>query len=95
MLVLSRKIDQSIIIGDNIEVQVTRIDGDVVKLGIQAPRSVSVHRKEVFEAIRQSNKEAASASPSAASILTSLAQKNQGSGPGGGHGKANPRKDTK
>lgn len=88
MLVLSRKTDQSIIIGEDIEVHVTRIDGDVVKLGIQAPRHVSVHRKEVFEAIRQSNKEAASASPSAASVLASYAQKNQGSGPGGGHGRS-------
>ena len=58
MLVLSRKITESIMIGDHIEVKVLGIDGDQVKLGIVAPKSVKVHRSEVFEAIQQQNKAA-------------------------------------
>lgn len=55
MLILSRKKNESIIIGDNIEVMVTDISGDVIKLGISAPRRISVHRKEVYEAIKADN----------------------------------------
>lgn len=58
MLVLSRKKGESIMIGDNIELKVISVDGEQVKLGIVAPRSVKVHRAEVFEAIQQQNKEA-------------------------------------
>jgi len=53
MLVLSRGKDESIIIGDDIEITITDIRGDKVRLGIRAPRSVSVHRKEIYEAIKQ------------------------------------------
>ncbi len=59
MLVLTRKVDESIIIGDNIEVKVVEISGKSVKLGIEAPRELSVHRKEVYEAILRENIEAA------------------------------------
>ncbi len=59
MLVLTRKIDESIIIGDNIEVKVVDISGKSVKIGIEAPRELSVHRKEVYEAILKENIEAA------------------------------------
>ncbi len=52
MLVLSRKRNESILIGDNIEVVVIGIDGDKVRIGIVAPRSVPVHRQEVFDAIQ-------------------------------------------
>lgn len=58
MLVLSRKKTESIMIGDHIEVKVLAVEGDQVKLGIVAPKSVKVHRSEVFEAIQQQNKEA-------------------------------------
>jgi carbon storage regulator len=52
MLVLSRKRDQQIIIGDGIVITVVEIRGDKVRLGIEAPTEVSVHRKEVYEAIK-------------------------------------------
>lgn len=58
MLVLSRKVGESIMIGDDIKVKVIAVDGDQVKLGIEAPRSVKVDRQEVFEAIQQENRDA-------------------------------------
>jgi len=59
MLVLTRKKNQSIIIADDIEVVVVDIKGDQIKLGIKAPKSVSVHRKEVYEEIQRENEAAA------------------------------------
>jgi carbon storage regulator len=58
MLVLDRKVNQSIMIG-NIEVVVTEVRGDHVKIGVQAPRCVPVHRKEIYEIIRSQNIQAA------------------------------------
>lgn len=59
MLVLSRQRDETIMIGDNIEITVVDIRGDKVRLGISAPTQVAVHRKEVYEAIRRENEQAA------------------------------------
>lgn len=59
MLVLTRKKDQSIVINDNIEITVIEIQGDQVRLGINAPRDVSIHRKEVFLEIQEENRRAA------------------------------------
>ena len=53
MLVLSRKPDEKIMIGDGIVITVVEIRGDKVRLGIEAPRDVSVHRKEVYQALRK------------------------------------------
>ncbi len=53
MLVLSRKKDEKIIIGDNITVMVIEIRGDKVRLGIEAPKEVTVHRQEVYDAIKR------------------------------------------
>lgn len=58
MLVLSRQRDETIMIGDEIEITVVDIRGDKVRLGINAPRLVQVHRKEVYEAIKRENAEA-------------------------------------
>jgi carbon storage regulator len=58
MLVLSRKLNQSIVIGDNVRVVVVAVDRDTVRLGIEAPREVPVHRAEVFEEIRRANRSA-------------------------------------
>jgi len=53
MLVLSRQKDESIIIGDDVEITIVDVRGDKVRLGINAPREISVHRKEIYEAIQR------------------------------------------
>lgn len=63
MLVLSRQRDETIMIGDEIEVTVVDIRGDKVRLGITAPKKISVHRKEVWEAIKRENQQAAQVRP--------------------------------
>lgn len=71
MLALSRKVGESIIINNDIEVTILEIKGDQVKIGIAAPKSVPIYRKELYIQIQESNKEAAN---SAASVeeLTNL-----------------------
>ena len=61
MLVLSRQRDETIMIGDDVEITVVDVRGDKVRLGINAPRSVQVHRKEVYDAIKRENAAAAKA----------------------------------
>jgi len=63
MLVLSRKKDESIMVGDHIEIKILAVEGEQIKLGIVAPKTVKFHRSEVFEAIQAQNKEALSTSP--------------------------------
>ena len=63
MLVLTRRRDETIMIGDDIEIMVVDIRGDKVRLGITAPKSVAVHRKEVYEAIKRENQAAAGMQP--------------------------------
>jgi carbon storage regulator len=75
MLVLSRKIDERIMIGDQIEISVVDIKGDQVKLGISAPTQVKVYRKEVYQAIQKENIEAARVKPSALPTLDDLLPK--------------------
>lgn len=60
MLVLSRHLNQTIMIGDDIEVSVVDIKGDQVRIGIKAPKDIKVYRKEIYEAIENENKDAAS-----------------------------------
>lgn len=57
MLALTRKKDESIVINGNIEITVMEVKGDHVKIGIQAPKNVSIYRKEVFEQIQKENAE--------------------------------------
>lgn len=72
MLVLSRQRDETIMIGDNIEVTVVDIRGDKVRLGITAPKEISVHRKEVYDAIRRENRAAAQVRPEDLSGLSKI-----------------------
>jgi carbon storage regulator len=58
MLVLSRKPGESVVIDGRIKVKIVRLDGDVVKLGIEAPPDVPIHRQEVYDEIQQSNQQA-------------------------------------
>lgn len=75
MLVLSRQRDESIIIGDNIVITVVDIRGDKVRLGINAPTEIPVHRQEVYEAIQRENKRATGIGPDDAVNLTIPPQK--------------------
>ncbi len=59
MLILTRKIDESIRIGDHIKITVIEIEGKHIKLGIEAPKNISVHREEVYQRIQDENKRAA------------------------------------
>ena len=63
MLVLTRSVNQTIMIGDDVEITIVDVKGDKVRVGIRAPHSIPVHRKEVYLAIRQANIEAARAAP--------------------------------
>lgn len=63
MLVLSRQRDETIMIGDDVEITIVDIRGDKVRLGITAPATIPVHRKEVYEAIQRENRAAADMKP--------------------------------
>ena len=72
MLVLSRHRDESIMIGDDIVVTIVDIRGDKVRLGIEAPTDIPVHRQEVYEAIQRENKQASRLDPQDARKLEHL-----------------------
>jgi carbon storage regulator len=72
MLILARKPNESIIIGDQIEVSVIDIKGDQVKIGITAPKNIKVYREEVYRAIQKENIEAIKTSPEKLSGLERL-----------------------
>jgi carbon storage regulator len=63
MLILARKLNESIMIGDKVEISIIDIKGDQVKLGIQAPKNVKVYRREVYQAIQAENRAAAQSNP--------------------------------
>jgi carbon storage regulator len=75
MLILSRKIGESIVIDGRIHVKVMRVEGEVVKLGIEAPAEVPVHRQEVYEEIQRSNQAALTKQNATLPKLPKLAMK--------------------
>jgi carbon storage regulator len=87
MLVLSRQRDETIMIGDDVEITVVDIRGDKVRLGITAPTRIAVHRKEVYEAIKAENQRASRITGTDFSQLPSPGPlKRTGTGgPGGAH----------
>lgn len=80
MLVLTRKLGESIAIDDHIKIMVVQIKGKQVRLGIQAPKETKIHRQEVYEAIQTSNKEAAAASPRSVSQVAEMLKRGSSAG---------------
>ena len=70
MLVLTRRSGESVMVGDDVVITVLDTRGDVVRLGILAPRSIQVHREEVYRELQRANREAASPSESAVEALS-------------------------
>lgn len=77
MLVLTRRVGESVLIGNNIEITLVRIDGDQVRIGVSAPRDIPVQRKELAEAIRQENLNAAETARQALQVSLDDVQKPQ------------------
>lgn len=78
MLILTRKLNESIMIGDQIEISIVDIRGDQVKLGIQAPKNIKVYRQEVYRAIQKENIEAVKSKPELIFSLDNLLDKSTG-----------------
>ncbi|KKO54966.1 carbon storage regulator CsrA [Paenibacillus sp. DMB20] len=72
MLVLSRKVGESIVIGDQIEVTVLSVEGETVRVGIKAPKHVDIFRKEVYLSIQESNQESAKPTQARMSALMKM-----------------------
>lgn len=85
MLVLSRQRDETIMIGDEIEITVVDIRGDKVRLGISAPRQVQVHRKEVYEAIQRENTSATGVQVDDLNVADKNLRRHNGKPPGAQH----------
>jgi carbon storage regulator len=80
MLVLSRRRDETIMIGENVEITVVDIRGDKVRLGISAPARIPVHRKEVYDAIKRENSSAAEITPEDILVVAESARKERAMG---------------
>lgn len=74
MLVLTRKPEQSIMIGADIEITILEVRGEQVRVGIRAPREVTVHRKEVFDQIREENRVANATTAETLPVISGLVQ---------------------
>jgi len=78
MLVLTRKKGQALMIGQDIELSIIDIQGDQVRIGINAPKSVTIHRKEIYEEIRKENLSAAAGKETDIQALNDMFAKNKG-----------------
>jgi carbon storage regulator len=75
MLVLTRRAGESVMIGDDVVITVLEARGDVIRLGIQAPRDVQVHREEVYRELQEANRAAASPTEDAVHALAKMLEK--------------------
>ena len=86
MLILTRKSGEGIRIGDNITLKIIEIRGNQVRLGIDAPRDLSVHREEIYALIQEQNREAAKSSPVDPQVLSEVWEKQAKTPPQGDPG---------
>jgi len=77
MLVLTRRAGESVMIGDDVVITVLEARGDVIRLGIQAPRDVQVHREEVYRELQEANREAASPTEDAVAAVAKMLNKDE------------------
>jgi carbon storage regulator len=82
LLILTRRAGESVVIADNIIVTVVEVRGEAVRLGIEAPRSVDVHREEIYRELQRANRAAASPDSDAIEDLKTLVGEDPPSGPG-------------
>lgn len=75
MLILTRKIGETIAIGDDIKIQVVEIKGKQVRLGVKAPKATTVHREEIYQRIQEQNRQAAGLTPADLTALDDLLAK--------------------
>ena len=80
MLVITRKPGERITIGDDVVVTVVEVKGSLVKLGVEAPRSISIHRQEIYDRIRKQNLEASEIDASDLTTAVSILNKTQSNG---------------
>ena len=80
MLILTRRVGENVIVGDDIVISVIEVRGDAVRIGIQAPRSVSVHREEVYRELQRANELAASTSDAAIGAVVEELSAEEGEG---------------
>lgn len=74
MLILTRRVGENIVVGDDIVISVMEVRGDAVRIGIQAPRTVTVHREEVYRELQQANRAAAQSGTAADAAVAAVAQ---------------------
>jgi carbon storage regulator len=82
VLILTRRVGENVVIGDDIVISIVEVRGDAVRLGIQAPRSVSVHREEVWLELQRANEGAASPADAAVDAIGEQLRRLKGQSPG-------------
>lgn len=87
MLILTRRVGESIVIGDDVTITVFEVRGDAVRIGVDAPRSVQVHREEVYQELQRANQQAVAVSDQG---LDALRGALRGAAPAGGEQKTPP-----